>query len=195
MCLYVHTHICTQRNQWYFVSQLALPNNIRTCQWDWKITNLTLSFFSAINLVACFHNDFLFRFTCYLRKVQLKTQVNSTWLNPIWKSCMAKMEITIQAGGIEKMNKKLRASLVAQWLRICLPMQGTRVRALVWKDPTCRGASRPMSHNYWACASGACAPQQERPRWWEARAPRWRVAPTCRNWRKPSHRNEDPTQP
>ena len=28
------------------------------------------------------------------------------------------------------------ASLVAQWLRICLPMQGTRVRALVWEDPT-----------------------------------------------------------
>ena len=41
-----------------------------------------------------------------------------------------------------------RASLVAQWLRICLPMQGTRVRALVWEDPTCRGATRPVSHNY-----------------------------------------------
>ena len=27
--------------------------------------------------------------------------------------------------------KNYRASLVAQWLRICLPMQGTRVRALV----------------------------------------------------------------
>ena len=42
----------------------------------------------------------------------------------------------------------LGASLVAQWLRICLPMQGTRVRALVWEDPTCRGATRPVSHNY-----------------------------------------------
>ena len=41
-----------------------------------------------------------------------------------------------------------RASLVAQRLRICLPMQGTRVRALVWEDPTCRGATRPVSHNY-----------------------------------------------
>ena len=27
-------------------------------------------------------------------------------------------------------------------------MQGTRVRALVWEDPTCRGATRPVSHNY-----------------------------------------------
>ena len=45
-------------------------------------------------------------------------------------------------------NTWTRASLVAQWLRICLLMQGTRVRALVWEDPTCRGATRPVSHNY-----------------------------------------------
>ena len=90
---------------------------------------------------------------------------------------------------------KVRASLVAQWLRICLPTQGTRVRALVWKDPTCHGATKPVSHNYWVCASGACAPQWERPWQWEARAPWWRADPARRNWRKPSHRNEDPTQP
>ena len=46
-----------------------------------------------------------------------------------------------------KKKKKDGASLVAQWLRICLPMQGTRVRALVWEDPTCRGATGPVSHN------------------------------------------------
>ena len=40
------------------------------------------------------------------------------------------------------------ASLVVQWLRICLPMQGTRVRALVWEDPTCCGATKPVCHNY-----------------------------------------------
>ena len=34
---------------------------------------------------------------------------------------------------------------MAQWLRICLPMQGTQVRALVWEDPTCRGAAGPVS--------------------------------------------------
>ena len=46
----------------------------------------------------------------------------------------------------------LRTSLVAQWLRIHLPMQGTRVRALVQEDLTCRRATRPVRHNYWACA-------------------------------------------
>ena len=45
-------------------------------------------------------------------------------------------------------NLPTGASLVAQWLRICLPMQGTRVRALVWEDPTCCGATRPVIHNY-----------------------------------------------
>ena len=47
------------------------------------------------------------------------------------------------------LKKRLRgASLVAQWLRIRLPMQGTRVQALVQEDPTCHGATKPMRHNY-----------------------------------------------
>ena len=45
-------------------------------------------------------------------------------------------------------NKILGAYQVAQWLRVCLPIQGTWVRALVWKDPTCHGATKPMHHNY-----------------------------------------------
>ena len=79
-------------------------------------------------------------------------------------------------------------------------MQGTRVRALVQEDPTCRGATKPVRHNYWPCALEpvshnywACAlepvsdnywarmhriraPQQEKPPQWEARAPQGRVA-------------------
>ena len=42
----------------------------------------------------------------------------------------------------------LGTSLVAQWLRIRLPMQGIRVGSLVREDPTCRGATKPMRHNY-----------------------------------------------
>ena len=44
-------------------------------------------------------------------------------------------------------QKDTWASLMAQWLGVCLPMQGTRVRALVWEDPTCCGATGPVSHN------------------------------------------------
>ena len=50
--------------------------------------------------------------------------------------------------GKRAFKEVIRASLVAQWLRICLPMQGTRVRVLVWEDPKCRGATGPVSHNY-----------------------------------------------
>ena len=72
-------------------------------------------------------------------------------------------------------------------------MQGTWVQALVQEDPTCRRATKPVHHNYWARALDpratttearvprACALQQEKPPQWEACAPQWRVAPTHRN--------------
>ena len=77
-----------------------------------------------------------------------------------------------------------RTSLVAQSLRVRLPIQGTRVRALVRENSTCRGATKPVHHNYWACAlepashnywarmPRAHALQQEKPPQWEARAPK-----------------------
>ena len=73
-------------------------------------------------------------------------------------------------------------SLVAQWLRIRLPVQGTRVRALVREDPTCRGitahapqllsprsrACNPQLLSLRAATTEVCAPraralQQEKP--------------------------------
>ena len=54
----------------------------------------------------------------------------------------------LSAQHMVSINNKCWASLVAQWLGIHLPMQGTWVRALVWEYPTCRGATRPMRHNY-----------------------------------------------
>ena len=59
-------------------------------------------------------------------------------------------------------------SLVVQWLRIRLPKQGTRVRALVQEDPTCRGATKPVHHNYWAGRPRAHALPQEKSLKWEA---------------------------
>ena len=44
------------------------------------------------------------------------------------------------------------ASLVVQWLRIRLPMQGPWVPSLVREDPTCHRATKPVRHNYWAWA-------------------------------------------
>ncbi|XP_029081571.1 inducible T-cell costimulator isoform X1 [Monodon monoceros] len=60
-------------------------------------------------------------------------------------------------------KKVSRASLVAQWWGVNLPVQGTWVCVPVREDPTCRGAAAPVGRGRWACVSGACAPQRERP--------------------------------
>ena len=74
-------------------------------------------------------------------------------------------------------------SLVAQWLRIHLPMHGTRVRALIREDPTCRGATKPLRHNY-----GARKPQLRSPVPQQLKPSR--LEPMFRT--KRSHRNEKP---
>ena len=73
-------------------------------------------------------------------------------------------------------------------------MQGTRIRALVQEDPTCRGATKPVHHNYWAWALEpashnywAHVPQLLKPA---------RLEPVLRNKRshdneKPAHHNEE----
>ena len=45
-------------------------------------------------------------------------------------------------------RKQSRTSLVVQWLRIPLPVQGIPVQPLVWEHPTCRGTPKSMHHNY-----------------------------------------------
>ena len=60
-------------------------------------------------------------------------------------------------------NNNSGASLVAQWLRIRLPMQGTRVRALVQEDPICCRETKPLHHNYWACVPQLLKPTHLEP--------------------------------
>ena len=85
--------------------------------------------------------------------------------------------------------RDLGTSLVVQWLRIHLLMQGTRVRALVWEDPTCRGATKPVRHNL---CSRAREPQLLKPVHLEP----MHLEPVPRSKRshcseKPMHRNEE----
>ena len=92
-----------------------------------------------------------FRFRCQLSKQMNHMLNHMRWL----PGELGETGARPNANGVRELRIKTRktgASLVAQWLRVCLPMQGTRVRALVWEDPTCRGAAGPVSHNYWACA-------------------------------------------
>ena len=81
-------------------------------------------------------------------------------INKQWYIQSMEYYLVLKRDKLSSHKKTWRASLVAQWLGICLTMQGTWVSAPVREDPTCRGVDRPVSHNHWACASGACAPQQ-----------------------------------
>ena len=72
----------------------------------------------------------------------------STITNNAVVSILAYTPFPVCASSFPYRNNRRRAFLVAQWLRVRLPMRGTRVRALVWEDPTCRGAAGPVSHNY-----------------------------------------------
>ena len=38
-------------------------------------------------------------------------------------------------------NSRIRISLVARWIRICLPMQGTWVQSQFQEDSTCHGTN------------------------------------------------------
>ena len=86
-------------------------------------------------------------------------------------------------------NLILGTSLMAQWLRICLPVQRTWVPSLVREDSTCHGATKPMCHNYWACALEPTSHN-----YW-ARVPKLlkpaHLEPVLCS--KRSHRNEKPT--
>ena len=51
---------------------------------------------------------------------------------------------------MEKNRKKnvYRTSLVAQWIGLCQPVQGTWVPFLVQEDSTLHETPKPMCHNY-----------------------------------------------
>ena len=51
-------------------------------------------------------------------------------------------------------KEKTGASLMAQWVRIHLPVQETWVGFLVWEEPTCLRAAKLMHHSCQACALG-----------------------------------------
>ena len=100
----------------------------------------------------------------------------------------------------EKYKSKLqwvRTSLVVQWVRIHLPVEGTWIQSLIREDSSCLRTSKPMRHNYWTWALGrkshncwapelellkhvpsrAHAPKQEEPPQREAHTTQQRVAP------------------
>ena len=92
-------------------------------------------------------------------------------------------------------KNSMRTFLVVQWLRIHLPMQRTLVWSLVQDNPTCRGAAKPMYHNYWSPWALEPGLYNKRHHCSEKPAHQSRVAPTHCNQRKPLDSSKDPVQP
>ena len=76
---------------------------------------------------------------------------------------------------------------MVQWLRIRLPIHGTRVQSLAQKDPTCRRETDPTSRHCWSALTLEPTLCSERSRHNEK--------PTRCSWRKPARSNKDPAQP
>ena len=88
--------------------------------------------------------------------------ISHGWISKQWRSKSSMW--------IEKETKP-RISLVAHWIKIHLPRQGSRVQSLLQEDSMCPRETKPTSHNYWACTPRAWAPQQETLLRWEVCAP------------------------
>ena len=107
-----------------------------------------------------------------------------------WTAPIRALLLTINSAATGKLlcqeRKNQGASLVVQWLRVLMPMQGTRVRSLVWEDPECCRAPEPVRHNYrahapWRTCSATTGHRSEKP--------------SHLNQRKPAHSYKDPAQP
>ena len=163
-------------------------------------------------------NDLLNLFSCSVEKKHKATVETGRWVRRLlqwsWRPWLTPVWRRWGAGSSKPPTLFWRSnweftgtSLVVQWLRLCTS-QGKWVPALVQEDATCRGATKPVHHNYWTWAlepashnywahvpqllslrSRAHALQQEKPPQWEARAPQRRVAPARRNKRKPDRKS------
>ena len=80
-----------------------------------------------------------------------------------------------QKDGVQKASRE--TSLVVQWLRICLAVQGTPVQSLVQEDPNALGQRSPCATTTEAHAPRIHALQQEKPLKQEAHAPQLEKGP------------------
>ena len=130
-----------------------------------QVSNDQRSSLGLGNLLKCFH--------CILKSNKCNQQVNNgPLINMTWNLILINWYCRDFPGGAV--------------VRICLPMQGTRVPALVREDPTCCRATKPVRHNYWAALKSP----------WATSTEPVCLEPVLRNERshhneKPAHHNEE----
>ena len=91
------------------------------------------------NLVFCFIHSFFPPFTKPFSKHFLSTYSVPSIISGSWYTVVSRYDL-----------KKLivGTSLVVQWLRVCLPMQGSPTESLVRGDTICHSTTNPVCCNY-----------------------------------------------
>lgn len=74
--------------------------------------------------------------TAYTRKCREEWERMMNLGMILYTICRAQYKMRIGRSLIKNYEEfQDRTSLLVQWVRVCLPMQGTRIRFLVWEDP------------------------------------------------------------
>ena len=86
------------------------------------------------------------------RKDPLEKEMATHSSTLAWKTPWREKPGRLQSMGSQRAGHDQATSLSPHWWRVHLSIQGTRDWPLVWEDATCSRATKPMCHNYWACA-------------------------------------------
>ena len=78
------------------------------------------------------------------RSAAEKTLKNTVCFPLVTLAVIAKFGVSLRCENEQKPHLKWSqvTFLVVQWIRICLPTQGTQVQFLVWEDSTWRGVTK-----------------------------------------------------
>ena len=136
------------------------------------------------NCTVIWWNKALVSSTCRYAMLDSETRIfritASRWLSPMFPDYKAYFPFTRK----ETLHFRKVARGLPWWLsgkeRICLPMQETGVPFLIQEDPTCWGATKPVCHNYQACALDLGTSSTESPLLCNKRS-HYNEKPKCRN--------------
>ena len=83
-------------------------------------------------------------------RLKIPNAATKTWHSQIKKILKKKKKNSLPMRLYSVIRKWTWTSLVEQWRRIWLLMQGTWVQSLVQEDSTCQGATKSIHHKHWA---------------------------------------------
>ena len=136
------THSRDEKKHYHFLLLLLLRRNITLqsdVQRDGKNLQTCFQFTRELSELYQRHVTFIFITHPPRPRIIISRIIPPHFYNKVSKplpyrmlSCMTNLFISL-------LKCRAQASLVSQWIRIYLPMQGTQVQFLVWEDSTSQG--------------------------------------------------------